>query len=261
MRMAVLLWEHPLSPYAQKVKIALAEKGVPFESRLPNFFGGDEAFARTTPRLEVPTLVDDDVAVFDSTIILEYVEDRWPAPALLPGSPAERARVRMLEDVCDTYCEAVNWAIAEIRVFRRATGDLAERLLGRASEQTAGAHAWLDRQLGDRPWFNGASFGWGDLAVAPFVGAAAVWGNPPPPASRLAAWLERVQARPSVADTFAAAQASMTGFEALPQLVESGQFKREYRDHRLEWMLRSGAAEVVLEGMRRGTIRFSHELS
>jgi glutathione S-transferase/RNA polymerase-associated protein len=52
----------------------------------------------------------------------------------------------------------------------------------------------------------------------------------------------------------------MAGFEMLPQLVASGQFKREYRDHRLEWMLRSGGTEIVLEGMRRGTIRFSQEL-
>ena len=65
----VVLYEHPLSPFAQKVKIALAEKGVAFESRLPDIIGGDlDEFARLNPRREVPTLVDDDVAVFDSTI-------------------------------------------------------------------------------------------------------------------------------------------------------------------------------------------------
>jgi glutathione S-transferase/RNA polymerase-associated protein len=53
----------------------------------------------------------------------------------------------------------------------------------------------------------------------------------------------------------------MAGFEMIPQLVESGLFKREYRDHRLEWMMRSGGAEVVLEGMRRGNIRFTTELT
>ncbi len=167
----------------------------------------------------------------------------------------------MLEDVCDTHVEAINWAVAEIRVFRRATGNLAKRLLARANVQTAGAHAWLERQLGDRRWVKGADVGWGDLAVAPFAGTAAVWGNPPPAGSRLAAWLERVRARPSVAEAFAAAHASMTGFEMLPPLVESGELTREYRDHRLEWMLRSGGVDIVLDGMRRGTIRFSHELS
>ena len=119
----IVLFEHPLSPYAQKVKIALAEKAVPFESRLPDLLGGDPGeFLPLNPRLEVPTLLDGEVAVFDSTIILEYVEERWPNPPLLPVGAAERARVRMLEELCDTYYEAINWAIFEIRVFQRASG-------------------------------------------------------------------------------------------------------------------------------------------
>jgi len=258
----VLLWEHPLSPYAQKVKIALAEKNVAFECRLPDFMSGqDPEFASANPRLEVPALVDGETRVFDSTIILEYVEDRWPTPPLLPATPAERARVRMLEELCDTYYEPIAWAAMEINVFRRATGELAAKLLARGREQVAGVNAYLDRQLGDRPWFNGAAFGWGDLAVVPFVHGAASTGNPPPGGTRLAGWLERARARPSVAAAFAVAEASMQGFEMIPQLVESGMFKREYRDHRLEWMMRSGGTDIVLEGMRRGTIRFSTELA
>jgi glutathione S-transferase/RNA polymerase-associated protein len=257
----VLLYEHPLSPYAQKVKIALAEKGVAFECRLPDFMSGqDPDFAAANPRLEVPALVDGDTRVFDSTIILEYIEDRWPKPALLPATPAERARARMLEELCDTYYEAISWAAMEIRVFRRATGDLADRLLARGAEQVAGVNRYLERQLGDRPWFNGASFGWGDVSVVPYVHGAAVSGAPPAAGSPLAAWLDRARARPSVAATFQAAAESMQGFEMIPQLVESGLFKREYRDHRLEWMMRSGGADIVLDGMRRGNIRFSAEL-
>ena len=258
----VILHEHPLSPYAQKVKIALFEKGIPFETQLPDIVGGSNLaeFGALNPRLEVPTLLDGDTAVFDSTIILEYLEDRWPTPALLPKTPAERARVRMIEDICDTYYEAINWAQMEVRAFGRATGALAERLCSRAAEQTAGVNAWLERKLGDRPFFNGEAFGWGDLAVVPAVAGATLNGNPPA-GSRLAAWFGAVQGRPSVAKTLEAAQASLVGFEMLPQLVESGMFKREYRDHRLEWMLRSGGTEIVLEGMRKGNIRFSTEPS
>src|SRR5213076_520768 len=147
----VLVYEHPLSPYAQKVKIALAEKGVAFEYRLPDFMSGrDDAFAAANPRLEVPALVDGDTRVFDSTIILEYVEDRWPTPPLLPAAPAERARVRMLEELCDTYVEPISWAAMEIRVFKRASGTLAERLLARGAGQAAGVQRYLERQLGDR---------------------------------------------------------------------------------------------------------------
>ena len=222
--------------------------------------GGDAAFRAASPRREVPALVDGDTAVFDSTIILEYIEDRWPTPPLLPEGAAARARVRQIEEVCDTYYEAINWAVYEIRVFQRATGALAEQMLTRASEQVAGVNAYLERQLGSAEWFTGARFGWGDLAAAPVVHAAAMSGNPPPAGGRLAAWLERVRARPSVAAAFEQAMHSLGGFQMLPELVRSGHFVREYRDHRLEWMMRSGGADIVLDGMRQRTIRFSDEL-
>ena len=256
----VTLFEHPLSPYAQKVKIALAEKSVAFTPQLPDFFsGGDPTFRAASPRREVPALVDGDATVFDSTIILEYIEDRWPSPPLLPAGAAARARVRQIEEICDTYYEAINWAVYEIRVFERATGALAEQLLGRAAEQIAGVNAFLERQLGERDWFTGERFGWGDLAAAPVVHAAAESGHAPPTGGALAAWLERVRARPTVAPVFDEARHSLGGFRMLPDLVRSGHFVREYRDHRLEWMLRSGGADVVLDGLRRRTIRFSEE--
>jgi glutathione S-transferase len=258
----ITLYEHPLSPYAQKVKIALLEKGIEFEPRLPDLLaGGDAAFRAASPRREVPALVDGDATVFDSTIILEYLEDKWPEPPLLPPAPAARARVRALEEVCDTYYEAINWGLYEIRVFKRADGTLAERMVARAGEQIAGANAWLERQLGDRDWFNGAGFGWGDLSVLPAVNAGAFNGFPPAAGSPLARWLDRARARPSVERVVGEAMASLGGFEMLPKLVESGQFVREYRDHRLEWMLRTGGTQIVLDGLAKRTIRFSVELS
>ncbi len=256
----VTLYEHPLSPYAQKVKIALIEKGVQFTSQLPDLFsGGDTDFQAASPRREVPALVDDGTSVFDSTIILEYIEDRWPTPPLLPEGPAARARVRQIEEICDTYYEAINWAVFEIRVFERATGDVAAQMLARATAQVAGVNAYLERQLGAAPWFTGARFGWGDLSAAPVVHAAALSGNEPAAGGALAGWLERVRARPSVATTFEQALHSMGGFQMLPELVRNGVFVREYRDHRLEWMMRSGGADAVLEGIRQRTIRFSDE--
>ena len=93
------LYDHPFSPYAQKVKIALREKGQPFEAPMPQGIGAGGAageFVSANPRAEVPALIDGDVSVFDSTIILEYIEDKWPTPPLLPSGAAERARVRML---------------------------------------------------------------------------------------------------------------------------------------------------------------------
>jgi glutathione S-transferase len=261
--MSVVLHEHPLSPYAQKVKIALLEKGIAFDSTVPNVGPGTDldAFVPVNPRLEVPALEVDGQAIFDSTIILEYLEERWPTPALLPVAPLARAQARMIEDVCDTYYEAINWAIAEILVFGRASGPLAEKLLGRAAEQTRGVNAWLSERLGKGPWFGGATFGWADLSVAPHVNAAANFGNGPAGGTPLAAWLERLRARPSAQRTFGEAMAALGNFTELPKQVASGAFKRLYRDHRLEWMIRSGGVEVVLDGLAKETIRFSRELS
>lgn len=254
------LYEHPLSPYAQKVKVSLYEKELVFEATIPNLFGDDPAFDEASPRREVPCLLDGELAIFDSTIILEYLDDRWPKTPMLPKDPAERARVRMLEELCDTYYEAINWALAEIRFFRRATGDAAERLFARAGEQITGVHAWLERQLGARPWFNGGTFGWGDLSVVPYVAGSAGFGFTPQAGSKLAAWVERVRERPSVARTLADAAAAMPAFDQVGSLVESGAFVREYRDHRLEWMMRSGGRDIVLAGMEKKNIRFAVEL-
>jgi glutathione S-transferase len=259
----ITLYDHPLSPYAQKVKISLREKGLAFEAPMPGGLGAggaQGAFVEASPRAEVPALVDGDVRIFDSTIILEYLDDAYPEPAMRPASAAERARVRMLEEVMDTHFEAINWGLSEIRWFRRAEGEAAEALIAAARAQTDGFYAWLEKELADREWFNGEAFGWGDLSVVPYLNGSVGHGHPPPDGSKLAAWLARANARPSVAACVAdiaalnAAGASMTD---VAELVERGLFRREYRDHRLEWMIKSGGVEVVLKGLDRGNIRFA----
>jgi glutathione S-transferase/RNA polymerase-associated protein len=255
-----IVFEHPLSPYAQKVKIALREKGVPFELRLPVAIGtgsvADAEFGRASPRGEVPALVDGDARIFDSTIILEYIEDRWPTPPLLPREPVARARVRMLEDAMDTHYEAINWGLAEIAYFRRATGKLAAEMQARAAEQTARWHEWLEARLGGAPWFNGDAFGWGDLCVVPFVNGSVGFGNAPKPGTRLAGWLARANERPSVALCAKEAADAIAGMSAAATFVERGLMRREYRDHRLEWMVKTGGLEIVRAGLEKNDIRF-----
>jgi len=216
---------------------------------------------KISPRLEVPVLQDGELWIFDSSVILEYLEDKWPHPPMLPRGSAERARVRMIEEICDTYYEAINWGLMEIKIFKRASGSLADALLTKAAGQIAGVHAQLIRNLGDRQFFNGDSFGWGDLCVYPYVNTSKIYGVLPPMGSPLAAWLERVSVRESVKKTAEAGAQSLSGLEQLPALIESGRFVRQYRDHRLEWMLRSGGLEIVLRGMEKKNIRFSTEIS
>lgn len=259
----IVLYDHPLSPYAQKVKIALREKGLPFEASMPGGLGAGGAagaFVEASPRAEVPALVDGEARIFDSTIILEYLEDAYPAPPMLPDPPAERARVRMLEEVMDTHFEAINWGLSEIRWFRRAEGAKAEALTAAARRQTDGFYGWLEGQLGDREWFNGDRFGWGDLSVVPYLNGSIGHGHPPPAGSKLAEWLARANARPSVAACaadIAKLNASGATMPDVAELVEKGLFKREYRDHRLEWMIKSGGVDVVLKGLERDNIRFA----
>ena len=105
------LLEHPVSSYAQKVKIALREKNVDFTLELPPDISasGPGPLHDANPRVEVPVLLHNSNTIFDSTVILEYIEDVWPNPPLLPRDPGARAKARIIEDVCDTQYEAVNW--------------------------------------------------------------------------------------------------------------------------------------------------------
>ncbi|MBV9990945.1 MAG: glutathione S-transferase family protein [Alphaproteobacteria bacterium] len=261
--MTLIVYEHPLSPYAQKVKIALDEKGVAYEARMPVAIGSgqpDREFLRSNPRGEVPSLIDGDDAIFDSTIILEYIEDKWPTPALLPKEPLARASARTIEEVMDTSFEPINWGLGEIRWFRRAEGERARTIEARASAQARGLYDWLTRRLGDREWFGGETFGWGDLSVVPYLNGARGNGIGPDETSALGRWLARANARPSVAKAAGAAAAVVTSMTQVHKAIESGLFKREYRDHRLEWMIRCGGIDVVLEGLEKDNIRFSNEL-
>ena len=253
------LLEHPVSSYAQKVKIALREKGQLFKAETPAGMGSGRAapdFKAANPRIEVPVLIDGPARIFDSTVIMEYVEERWPDPPLLPRDPAARAAARVIEDICDTHYEAVNWGYAEVTWYKRAEGALADTLKAEAARHTSILQAWLTERLGDASWFGGDRFGWADAAVAPMVNRSVFYGMGPAPGSKLALWHARLRGRASVAATFAEFDAAASRMHEAAGAYASGERRREYRDHRLEWMVKSGGVEIVLEGLRRNTIRF-----
>ncbi|MCC6919353.1 MAG: glutathione S-transferase family protein [Alphaproteobacteria bacterium] len=265
--MSVVLYEHPFSPYAVKCKILLHEKGVAFEARLPEAIGSGSsggAFLAANPRGEVPALIDDGFAIFDSSVICEYIEDKWAEPAFRPGSPMERAKARMIEEIMDTQYEAINWAMSELVAFKRAEGEEAAALKARAQGQYDNLFAWLTRELGGRDWFGGDRFGWADMAVIPFLNGTARFRMGPAKDTDLRRWMERCNARESLKrcndDVQRAIATPAQSMDAAADRVKAGAFKREYRDHRLEWMLRSGGARIVWEGMEKGNIRFSNEI-
>ena len=253
------LFDTPLSPYAQKVKMALLEKGIAFEARIPGALDTPE-FRAISPRLEVPVLVHGELSLFDSTVIMEYIEDAWPEPPLRPASAVDRARVRTLEEICDTAYDAVTWGVAEINVFKRASGDTAAAMLERARAQIAGLNARLERDLHGRTWFNGDSFGYGDVCVYPFVNGAAAVGYKPDAGGALDTWLRAMRKRPSADRIKQDVVVSLGQFMNRPQEIAAGKYQRQYRDHRLDWMLRSGGGQIVLDGIAKGTLRFSSEI-
>jgi glutathione S-transferase len=109
-----------LSPYVRKVLVCLDVKGVPYEiDPIVPFFGNDE-FTRLSPVRRIPVLIDDAVTLSDSSVIGEYLEERYPEPRLLPVGPERRARARWLEEFADTRMgEVFIWRLFNQLVIRR----------------------------------------------------------------------------------------------------------------------------------------------
>ena len=264
---SLILYEHPVSSYAQKLKIALREKGlsfstfVPPDMSLPSEKTGP--LHLVNPRAEVPVLIHkddstgDDVTLFDSTVIMEYLEERFPDPPLMPSNAAERAKQRLIENIVSTHYEAVNWGIAEVRWYKRAEGELAETLERNAAHHTKVLQAWLEEKLGDALFFAGEGFGWADCAVAPIVNRSVTYGLGPEEGSKLKAWHGRIRERESVRKTFEEYEEAVGKMPAMADVYKKGDRKREYRDHRLDWMIKAGGMDVVRKGMEKSNVRFS----
>lgn len=98
------LYDYPDCPFSQKVRVVLAAKDLEFERRTVDLSKNEQRsaeFLKLNPFGKVPVLVDEDVVVYDSTIINEYLEDEYPDPRLMPEDSAGKAQVRMLEDLAD----------------------------------------------------------------------------------------------------------------------------------------------------------------
>ena len=91
-----------VSPYVRKVLACLALKGLDYEiDPITPFYGGDD-FERLSPLRRIPVLIDRDLTLCDSSVICAYLDEAYPGRPLLPGSAADRARARWLEEYADT---------------------------------------------------------------------------------------------------------------------------------------------------------------
>ncbi len=156
------LYVGPLSLFSRKVEIALREKGIAFEREFVAFTQArgyeprHPAVLAHSPKRQVPVLVDGDLALFDSTVILEYLEDRYPTPPLYPATPLARALCRLIElDADEILFAPVRNLLYRTEPPHADPGRQAEReAAGKAAETAIGARfAELDRRLLARDFF------------------------------------------------------------------------------------------------------------
>ncbi|NCN69536.1 MAG: glutathione S-transferase [Rhodoferax sp.] len=123
------------SPYVRKVRIVMAEKKLDYDYVLENVWSADTQITQSSPLGKVPCLVmEGGEAIFDSRVIVEYLDTLSPVGKLIPGVGRERAEVKTWEALADGVLDAAILARLE------ATWD------GRTARQRS--QAWIDRQLG-----------------------------------------------------------------------------------------------------------------
>ncbi len=233
------LYHENLSVCAQKVRLALDEKHIPWEARYVNLMKQEHltpAFLKVNPRGVVPVLVHDDAVIIESTVILEYIEDAFPEPTLRPASPVGRARMRVWTKIPDdglhVACASVTYAAAFVHQLRHHHDprEMEERLRklpdgARAARQkqilelefeapfvkeAVLLHDKVLREmevsLADGPWLVGSIFTLADIALLPYVnrldrlGLDGMWANRP----RVKNWLGSMKARLSFASAIEA---------------------------------------------------------
>jgi glutathione S-transferase len=199
------LYSGPLSLFTAKVRIALAEKGPPYErvevgwSLASRYEPHHPDVVALNPKGQVPVLVDGELALYDSTLIFEYLEDRYPEPRLYPRDVAGRARCRQLEAAADEILFPHVWTLIDQGFYPAGAQDRATAQLEPARAAIARFSAERDKELADRSWLCG-EFSVADIANIVMLNAAATLGAPPAPELvNLRGWTLRTQARPAVA--------------------------------------------------------------
>lgn len=179
------LYDAARCPYCARVRIVLAEKGIAYEPVEIDLDDRPTWIYDLNPKGRVPVLDEDGLVLPESLVISEYLDERYPEPALLPRDPADRAAIRLLcrrfDDLGDPYYDLMYERSADAR-------PRLERALAR-----------LDELLAERPYLSGGEFGLADTAYVPWILPAETrlgvdvraWSN-------LAAWLDRLGERPSV---------------------------------------------------------------
>jgi glutathione S-transferase len=180
------LCDAPRCPFCARVRIVLAEKGIPYETVTIDLANRPRwLLEHNPPDGRVPVLEEEGWVLPESAVIDEYLEERYPEPSLLPADPGERAAIRLLifrfDDLGDAYY-----------AFRRGEAG--------AEDELAGALAGLDRFLAASPFLSGRSFGLADVVYLPWIlRLRDLLGVSLAPYPALGEWISRCAERTSVA--------------------------------------------------------------
>ncbi|HEX4080046.1 MAG TPA: glutathione S-transferase family protein [Rhizomicrobium sp.] len=194
-----------IGPNPHAVRMFLAEKNLRIPSVDIDLLKGDnrrEPYLKVNPHGQMPALeLDDGSCICEITAICEYLEDTHPEPALIGANPREKAECRMWTrridlNICEPLVNGFRFGEG-LRLFkdRIVTVPEASEGLKRIARDRL---AWLDGQITDRTFICGDRFTLADILLFCFLDFAATVGQPLDAANaNLAAWIERVQTRPS----------------------------------------------------------------
>ena len=196
------------SPYARKVRIALAEKGIPFELLTEVPWNDDTSLPNHNPLEKLPVLIPDrGEPLFQSSYILEWLERRHPEPPLLPKDDDGILAAKRLEVIADGVCDAVILILFE---RMRPQGHVSEPWIARQARKIDGGIAALAKAVGRHTFAIRDRFGLADIAIGSVLGYLGVryaekdWQKEFPD---LAAYAEGLFARPSFAESVPYTQA------------------------------------------------------
>ena len=199
--MTLTFYGHPLSSYCQKVLIALYEHEVPFEWKLLSDETPDNGaeFAALWPLQRMPVLTDGDRVLRESSVIIEYLDlEHGRGPRLVPEDPRSALKVRFLDRVFDNYLMTPQQTVVFDRLRPEEVRD--PHGVAHARQRLDVAYEWLESALPDG-WAAGGGFSLADCAASPALFYASKTHPLDGRYPRLAAYLDRLEARPTIART------------------------------------------------------------
>ncbi|HEX9452960.1 MAG TPA: glutathione S-transferase family protein [Candidatus Binatia bacterium] len=202
--MAIKLYHDVPSTNSDRVKIALAEKGLAWEGiwvKLAKREQKSPEHLERNPYGKIPVLDDDGKILFESCIINEYLEEKYPNPPLMPKEPYLRARGRILVDYALNYLHEPYWALRGEIMMKKHEAERDQKIIAETRAELAKRLAYLETELGDKPFMLG-EFSLVDIDIFPRFPRMESFGVIPSPSlPRLSAWYERMKQRPSVQPT------------------------------------------------------------